>query len=459
MKLYFAYDTSPISSVCECKAEYKYFFCHFLQKYIPVNGSATNSLLNFRRSNFYVSIEDVFKSLPYEVELKNVSEAIASKKPFIYCASIDLKKCTSFDTKFDNSLSEIFTTEFIECINSGRCLLCFDICEEIALSRYKRREEVFITLLEKTGIRNFGNIKFLTTIIYKNTFKPKIEPVLWDNFIRTYREKIDYNIYFDRKILSFKTNHGFRFLFLNNKLKFFRLLLFYLLYSETKDFKNQFIATLSPTKSFFYGEMISYNGEFKRVMDMFGVNNIPEILRSFYNINTTSSKIIASHKLKKLLKLRVPSYASDKVDVGNDIYRYTPEIQLLSGINIVTENTIDMHSSSDEGIFLTEKTYKPIAYKMPFIIYGQPFTLKVLHDKGFMTFNTLWSEEYDNIIDPLERAKEITRIVKEISFLSDDAFINLLTKAQKIVEYNYNHMMKNYDSEAQVKILFNNFTF
>lgn len=458
-KLCFAYDTSPVQSKEDCLEKYKYVFCSYSQKYIPINGSIVDSVLNFRRSGFYASIDDIFKDLPFEIEVCSVEEAIGKKTPFIYYASMNLKKSSSNAANHDNSLSELFSRELIESINSGQCLLCLDTCEEVALSRYEQREVGFLTLLERAGIYNIDNVKFLSTIVHGNSMRPKVEPVLWDCFIRTYREKCNYNIDYTDKVLKYKSGKGYRFLFLNNKLKFFRILLFYLLYTNTKNFKEQFIATLCPTDTFFYGEILSYNADFKRTMDIFGMNNIPEVLRSFYNIDTTQTKVIASHKLKKLLGLQEPSYKSKEIDVGSNIWQYTEETWQNAGINIITENTVDMYSSSEGGIFLTEKTYKPIAYKLPFIIYGQPYTLRTLHNKGFKTFSDFWSEEYDTITDPLKRVNEIVRVVKEISFLSDDAFIDLLSGVQEIIEYNFNHMMQNYDPEIHVKRLFEKYAF
>ncbi len=458
-KLCFVYDVSPVSSQNDCLANHKYFFCNHSQKFIPINGCSIITPLNFHRSKFYVSIDDIFKDLPYNIEIKSVREAVEDKTPFIYYASINLKSCSSNRNKLDTSISKILSKELINCINTGQCLLCLDTCEEIALSRYNKREAGVLFLLGKAGIYNFDSVKFLSTISYKDTFKPIIEPILWDRFIRTYREKRESAIDYHSRLLSFKNKKGFRFLFLNNKLKFFRLLLFYLFYINVKDFKNQFIATLCPTNRFFYGEILSYDKDFKRTMNYIGIDNIPTVLRSFYNIDKTASKAIASHKLKKILELQEPSYKSEKVDVGSSYWQYTTDTWLKAGINIVTETAIDMFTFSEEGVFLTEKTYKPIAYKLPFIIYGQPYTLKTLHAKGFKTFSNFWSEDYDNIIDPFKRISEITRIVKEISFLTNDEFFNLLTRVREVVEYNYDHMMQNYDPEMQVKQLFDRFAF
>jgi hypothetical protein len=45
--------------------------------------------------------------------------------------------------------------------------------------------------------------------------------------------------------------------------------------------------------------------------------------------------------------------------------------------------------------FITEKTYKPIAFYHPFVIMGMPGTLKSLKSQGFETFENLFDESYD----------------------------------------------------------------
>jgi hypothetical protein len=47
--------------------------------------------------------------------------------------------------------------------------------------------------------------------------------------------------------------------------------------------------------------------------------------------------------------------------------------------------------------FVTEKTFKPIQYQHPFMVYGQCGILKFLKDLGFETFDNLFDESYDSI--------------------------------------------------------------
>lgn len=47
--------------------------------------------------------------------------------------------------------------------------------------------------------------------------------------------------------------------------------------------------------------------------------------------------------------------------------------------------------------FVTEKTMKPIAFKHPFMIYGQSNILTHLHNLGFETYENLFDESYDTV--------------------------------------------------------------
>jgi len=48
-------------------------------------------------------------------------------------------------------------------------------------------------------------------------------------------------------------------------------------------------------------------------------------------------------------------------------------------------------------VFLTEKTYKPIACRHPFMVYAATGVLNLLRTQGFETFNNLFDESYDTV--------------------------------------------------------------
>jgi hypothetical protein len=47
--------------------------------------------------------------------------------------------------------------------------------------------------------------------------------------------------------------------------------------------------------------------------------------------------------------------------------------------------------------FVTEKSFKPIALHHPFQIHGAPGTLKYIQQQGFVTYNNLFDESYDQV--------------------------------------------------------------
>ena len=87
---------------------------------------------------------------------------------------------------------------------------------------------------------------------------------------------------------------------------------------------------------------------------------------------------------------------------------------------------------------LTEKTFKPIAMGMPFVIVGTQGSLRYLRSYGFRTFGDLWDESYDDEPDDSKRIQKIAHTLKLLDALEEhrqDIFDN----AQEIVEHNWNH--------------------
>lgn len=60
-----------------------------------------------------------------------------------------------------------------------------------------------------------------------------------------------------------------------------------------------------------------------------------------------------------------------------------------------------------DDLFITEKTYKPIFYGHPFIVFGQKGILNYLRSIGYYTFPELFDESYDTIADHAERLEFI----------------------------------------------------
>ena len=108
------------------------------------------------------------------------------------------------------------------------------------------------------------------------------------------------------------------------------------------------------------------------------------------------------------------------------------------------------------SLFLSEKTFKCLAIKHPFIIFGRPGLLKALHKLGFKTFGPFFDESYDDIIDDNERFdalfNEITRLIN----LSDGEWLNILKNIEPILEHNHSLFFSKdrYGTSTNVEKLF-----
>ena len=87
---------------------------------------------------------------------------------------------------------------------------------------------------------------------------------------------------------------------------------------------------------------------------------------------------------------------------------------------------------------LTEKTFKPIAMGMPFVIVGTQGSLKYLRSYGFRTFGDLWDESYDDEPDDSKRIEKIAHTLKLLDDLGEYRQA-IFDSAQEIIQHNWNH--------------------
>jgi hypothetical protein len=130
----------------------------------------------------------------------------------------------------------------------------------------------------------------------------------------------------------------------------------------------------------------------------------------------------------------ISNWESRKLSAGASLNIQT---HLDCFLNIITETLFD-----NDSIFLSEKTYKPIYLCQPFIIFGNPHSLKKLKDLGYKTFDKWWDESYDNEIDINKRFNKIVNILEEISEWDMDKCFEIKKEMQGILIHNYKHMFK-----------------
>lgn len=89
----------------------------------------------------------------------------------------------------------------------------------------------------------------------------------------------------------------------------------------------------------------------------------------------------------------------------------------------------------------TEKIWRPIAMKTPFIVQGPKNYYNNLHKMGFKTFGNWWDEGFTN--DPYEyQPHEIFKVIDYISSLSREELEGLHIDMQSTLDYNYNLLLQ-----------------
>lgn len=124
---------------------------------------------------------------------------------------------------------------------------------------------------------------------------------------------------------------------------------------------------------------------------------------------------------------------------------YTPGQQDTSGFtdqllefypDILFDVVAESYTSGDT-FCPTEKTFRPMLMKKPFIIMGPKNHLIYLRQMGFRTFHDFWDEDYDGY-DPVTRFHHIIKLVDTLATKSKNELDDMYYKMQHILDHNYN---------------------
>lgn len=88
---------------------------------------------------------------------------------------------------------------------------------------------------------------------------------------------------------------------------------------------------------------------------------------------------------------------------------------------------------------ISEKSFKPIAHAHPFIIVGSADTIKYLQREGFVTYDNLWSESYDAVVEDRDRLAAVLSLVESVVEQYDYRDFTLDAETQGRIRHNRNH--------------------
>lgn len=201
---------------------------------------------------------------------------------------------------------------------------------------------------------------------------------------------------------------------------------------------------------FIPGKIFAYN----RCVLMYALykeNLLPNLNWSFYGSEKNKERLkkIYFSNLNNDEFENFINHCNRKIDINDDtriIFDSNGEVILLSPWpydSSIYSNTA--YSIVSETYFhygkiptLTEKTFRPILNKHPFIILGASGTLDLLKNLGFKTFIEYLPINYDLIINEEER---LSAVVKCIKYFSEN-YLNFLEDIQLDIEHNYRKLIE-----------------
>jgi hypothetical protein len=122
-----------------------------------------------------------------------------------------------------------------------------------------------------------------------------------------------------------------------------------------------------------------------------------------------------------------PEYANTTEQYGS-----FPPPFLESFMSLVSESTMDT-------IFPTEKTYTPIYFKKPFLVWSVPNFHKALQDLGFELYDEIFDYSFDSISNNKKRLNEL---LDQVETIVDKDYQKLYNLVAEKAERNYN-ILKN----------------
>lgn len=96
------------------------------------------------------------------------------------------------------------------------------------------------------------------------------------------------------------------------------------------------------------------------------------------------------------------------------------EYYLSSWIDLVSETHCELYGD----VFLTEKSFKPMAYGLPFVLNASQHSLNLIQQLGYLTFPELFDESYDTMPSNMHKLAMIGDQI--VSFCQDPNKLHLL---------------------------------
>lgn len=175
-------------------------------------------------------------------------------------------------------------------------------------------------------------------------------------------------------------------------------------------------------------------------------------LSQIHKSNTEIHDLFTNHAdtIYKIPKLSLDRPTLEETTLFNLEQLLCPFYQqsLLSVITETNFYTNFYNKIVHEGTrFFSEKTFKPIAHKHPFILVSVPKCLSLLRQIGYQTFHPFIDESYDEELDDSVRLLKIVKEIERLSKFTKDEIKQFVDQTMPICEHNYKLLL----AKSQVK--------
>lgn len=165
-----------------------------------------------------------------------------------------------------------------------------------------------------------------------------------------------------------------------------------------------------------------------------------------------SSNIMNSDKMIEICST-LPAYIDSRKNLKDMIKIVDNEQGVYDStlLSVITESNF-----YSQDVFHTEKTWKAVANRHPFIIVGPMHSLKYLKSLGYKTFSDFFDESYDDVENSTVRLLKIVTLCRVIENWDFACKKNFFNDVVSITEHNFNLLKSIYHNKK--KLVFENIT-
>jgi hypothetical protein len=166
-------------------------------------------------------------------------------------------------------------------------------------------------------------------------------------------------------------------------------------------------------------------------------------------IDPPTYQMVDYNHYKTVLTANYPKTVDVK-DLVNQVPNLINNLKIYerSQLTVVTES----HFNQTGGMFITEKTFRPLLVGHPFMILGQKGTLKKLRSWGFQTDFDGLDQSYDDVADDSERFIQFHQSLRTWYLLDAEIRRTAIYKWDNIIQHNF----QNYKKSNFKKTMFDN---